>query len=126
MADRLIVMDSTEGFCIAWYLQEEGDTGAVIGEMRWGEVTKFEGSKDPDERLWFLAERLCQEEARLHPDELVQYRARGYTWDSRARAALMLKRIKAQFQAQESGRPLPEWAKTAMAAGWKPPKGWKP
>lgn len=34
--------------------------------------------------------------------------------------------VRAQKRLWHGERPMPEWAKQAMAAGWKTPKGWKP
>lgn len=41
-----------------------------------------------------------------------------------ARAALRL--INTRLHYEQESKPLPKWAKTAIAAGWSPPKGWKP
>lgn len=45
-----------------------------------------------------------------------------------ARGLLILSRAATkQAQSEEDAdRPWPEWAETARANGWKPPKGWRP
>jgi hypothetical protein len=54
----------------------------------------------------------------------------GFQWPtvSAARSALRAvntARRLARTQAA-TATPMPEWAMTALAAGWKPPRGWKP
>jgi hypothetical protein len=43
-------------------------------------------------------------------------------WETESQARVALRLAK---EALKQVRPLPDWAKTALAAGWKPPKGWK-
>ncbi len=46
----------------------------------------------------------------------------GAFWETEAEARVALRVAK---EALKQERPLPEWAKTALAEGWKAPKGWK-
>ncbi len=48
----------------------------------------------------------------------------AFFWESRSSAAKALKVAKEAVKNRE--RPLPEWAKKAIAEGWKAPKGWQP
>ncbi len=50
----------------------------------------------------------------------------AYFWESRSAAQRALKVAKEAVKAAAANRPLPDWAKKALAAGWKAPKGWKP
>jgi hypothetical protein len=47
----------------------------------------------------------------------------GFFWEteSQCKKALKLAREAMKFE-----RPVPDWAQKAIAAGFKPPKGWKP
>lgn len=54
----------------------------------------------------------------------------GIEFDAPTTAKRFLAAMRAAAKAAKSeydtGVPWPEWAKLASAAGWKPPKGWKP
>lgn len=47
-------------------------------------------------------------------------------WYTRSGASKALAAAKAALTIHRSAKPWPEWAKQALAAGWKAPKGWKP
>jgi len=49
-----------------------------------------------------------------------------WTWEDYDEAEAVLRTIVAEVNADEAKTPLPDWAQTALAAGWKAPKGWKP
>lgn len=49
-----------------------------------------------------------------------------FWWESRSGAQKALKVAKEAVKLAAEKRPLPEWAKKALAEGWKAPKGWKP
>jgi len=52
-----------------------------------------------------------------------------WVWDTLTAAKKALRLAKATFKAQMDARknaPWPEWAVTAIANGWKAPRGWKP
>jgi hypothetical protein len=52
--------------------------------------------------------------------------ADGLYWYTRSAASKALAAAKAALTVHRSAKPWPEWAKQALAAGWKAPKGWKP
>jgi len=54
------------------------------------------------------------------------YENGGYVWETRADATKALRAANAALKVAQSNVPLPEWAKSALAAGWKMPKGWQP
>jgi len=113
MADRLVVFEKQNVYRIGWYLQEEQDMGATLGEE-----DKREFSKDE----WDY--KLAIETIEALPD--VEKDKDGYFWESRKEAQEVLKQIKTAIKSYQSGVKMPDWAKKALAAGWKPPKGWKP
>lgn len=49
----------------------------------------------------------------------------GFRWESKTRAQRALTVAKAAQKAAHSTRPMEEWESKAIAAGWKPPKGWR-
>jgi hypothetical protein len=55
----------------------------------------------------------------------IQRDASGFFWDTRSAAQSALRVAKAAIKAGVD-RPIPDWARQALAAKWTPPKGWKP
>jgi len=50
----------------------------------------------------------------------------GYGWKSKRGALKTLRRCRAELKSIRDDAPWPEWAKRAVAEGFKPPKGWRP
>lgn len=50
----------------------------------------------------------------------------AYIWESKKQAARAMRLARAELKAIQTGRPFPEWAKQALAEGWKPPRRWRP
>jgi hypothetical protein len=110
MACKLDIVEYGYRFKLAWF--EDGEEGGFLGQ-------------DPDDgtgkppvlrESWehWAASKAVRPASR---DDL------GFFWESigEARSALAKARAALKFE-----RPLPEWAQTAIANGWKAPKGWKP
>lgn len=98
---------------IIWYFPDEGEEGATIGE----DPKAGLGDPPTDRDDWedWCANKVARE-ANAERDR------KGFFWDSAAAASAVLRQIR---EALKQDRPLPEWAKTALAEGWKAPKGWK-
>jgi len=114
MKDKLIVVESDHGYKyrIQWYLVEEDDIGATLGE----EPISKSPSKSEDWENW-KANTIA---ASRHPEKVLE----GFYWNSRSDATAILREINLAFKVKED-KPFPEWAQQALKAGWKPPKGWK-
>jgi len=137
VADHLVVDDSDRhAFRLSWYLEAEDDIGGCLGQ-------------DPSD---FRADALAKaikhyreepdaEDARGSLEHVAASTAAAATkganhdriglyWETHTAAARALKIAKAAIQAAvseaENGKAWPAWAIQAKAAGWKPPKGWKP
>jgi len=131
MKEHLAVFDRARGFVIAWQL--DGDMGMAIGED-WSTsdviAEKMETAKstgDDDGVLTYLAHVHLERLASEGQDEPYLDRNAGcYAFQSRRCALRALSEINAEFREWKSGKVWPEWAKTALAAGWKAPKGWAP
>lgn len=117
MADHLIVDWRTpatgtrnQGYGIVWIC--DGEQGAWLCE------SKDDGEgPEPKERgnyEHWLANRVARSMSDPESPGL---------WESEAAARRALKAIRVQLALP---RELPAWAKTALEAGWQPPKGWKP
>ena len=114
MADKLIVYERRNVYRIGWYLSEDGSLGSALGETP-GDYASDVAPLDRGEWESWIAERTA---ASSKPGRDTF----GYYWTSRQEALRVLTAIKAGLK---QVRPLPEWAKTAIEAGWKPPNGWK-
>lgn len=118
MKDRLVIEEERRGyrFYIAWYFPESGDLGAQLGDAH-----PHKGADEHDiasRAAWGAAPAL---------------EGAGYFWETKAQATTALRAANAALRAAnatvktaQSSVPLPEWAKQALAAGWKMPRGWKP
>jgi hypothetical protein len=107
---------------LAWYLaDEDGEMGAVLGDVTHGEWTLARVAQQATSDAWEfgMAEYTAGRTEGMKRDRL------GYYWDTvtQARKALKVVRaaLKRGFQA-----PWPSWATIAQSNGWTPPKGWKP
>ena len=100
---------------LSWYDPSEGDYGATLGEC----LTDGTGDAPANRGDWehYIAVKTIHD---LFPD--TRRTDRGWAWESRSAAAKAWSAVK---QAMNQERPLPEWAKTALQEGWKPPKTWK-
>lgn len=117
--DRLFVDDRDRHcFRIAWYLAEDDDEGATLGEGDNYTTTDLAQAKGED-RPHIVA---CITAA---VTDGVAQDSRGYYWESRRAATTALRRISLAIK-NDGGPPWPEWATKAAAEGWKAPKGWKP
>lgn len=122
---------------VAWVDEDDGGPGAWIGqEMKASEESLL---RDKKARLadgeWEMFSYYALElEARKIIDSFedsVTANEFGYLFDRtsdakkmKAKMVAALKLAKVEFDNREVE--MPEWAKMALAAGWKKPKGWKP
>lgn len=112
---------------LKWWLPEDQDYGATVGED--GRCPK----KDKDTDIeWYTAEVVCFRLLKAHPDsDTFGLDSHGFWWSSKTAAAKVLRQIRSETKValQVNGgaeAKWPEWAITAKANGWKPPKNWKP
>ncbi len=117
MKDKLVLEEDRGGMWrIKWVIAEDdwGD-GAVLGE---GTAKDWEGPAPTSREDWehWAAQRAASATAGVERDQ------NGFFWESTRDAKAALRVAK---EALKQDRPMPEWATKALAAGWKPPKGWK-
>lgn len=114
MADKLIVDDGDHaGYRICWSLDDGDDLGAYLGDER--DITKLDMTNEHH-----VATKAALDSGPSGTDW------KGFYWESKAHAKRALIAAKAAIKLMRSSIPWPEWAKIALAAGWKPPKGWEP
>ena len=125
--DVLEVVDTGFEFRLQWWIPENEDYGATVGE------SGKEPVKDADTDLeWYTAEMVAFKLYRAKPDsDTFGLDKKGFRWASKSAATKVLAQIKAETRAalqsnKGSEKGWPEWATTALSNGWKPPKGWKP
>lgn len=114
--DKLQVFEGNFGFYVAWFLADECDGGARLGDGYSGRSRPPPENRE-DYECW-LSERVAYE---IAADAYVPGRG-VYLWDSRTEASRVLRVINERLK---QPRDLPDWAKKALAEGWKPPKGWQ-
>jgi hypothetical protein len=111
MADKLVVVENKYIYRIQWELDDGDDLGAYLCQDK----TDGEG-EGPTERQDWAASRAVRTSEGVSFDDI------GAWWDNQKQAQAALRVAK---EALKQDRPMPEWATKALAAGWKPPKGWK-
>lgn len=118
MSEPYLVVDgSRDKLRLSWYLPQDDDIGGNLGEFIHTEADLLTASpEDIDEVIAYLT-------VAKMPN--VESDFSGFYWETQKAAKAALSIVKAAIKAGVD-RPLPEWAKQALAAGWKAPKGWKP
>jgi len=113
MADKLVVVEDRQAeFRIQWQLDDDiFDTGGFLGQSKREPSNKV--PKDQDSREYWAYEKAGFQVIKEGDQDTQGHDSTGFWWESQSGARTALTRIKAV-------------AKTALAAGWKPPKGWKP
>jgi hypothetical protein len=111
MKDRLLIDEHRGVYHIVWYIAEDDCHGASLGDC-----PEIDGN---DEHA--VASRAAKD---CSPDGVSEYR--GFYWESRNKAQAALRAANVALKIARDNTPWPEWAKQALAAGWKAPKGWRP
>jgi hypothetical protein len=119
--EELALRKSPQGFFIVWLT--DGEEGARVGQditLQDGVYVEHYFLKSDDDFEYVTVER----EAMAFANENLDSVRRGFCIKGKGKAEELLERLEgARKRFFES---LPDWARHAMAAGWKPPKGWKP
>lgn len=115
MADKLVVEECRSPACyrIYWFLEDDQELGACVGEGRMWLNKKAPKNRDEWE-CWAI-------ETALHKMGC-ESDFQGFRFDAVSEAKRALSVAK---EATKQDRPLPDWAQEALKQGWKPPKGWK-
>lgn len=114
--------DNEAPFRAYWWIAEDGDDGAMMGEMI-PSATRCNAAQEKrtDDAEYFTAIMAMKSFALTKRDD------RGFYWDTAANAGFAIDAANRAILAYRSGtKAEPEWAQTARAHGWKPPKDWKP
>ena len=114
MSDKLAIIEDGYAYRICWVV--DGEEGAWLGDYLYPQHNPT--FHDDNEH------RVATEAANQAGGcEIENF---GLRWESKARAQEALVSARAALKAARSSKPYPEWALTALAAGWKAPKGWVP
>lgn len=109
--DRLIIDERRGVYRICWYFPDSGDEGAYLGDY----LKRNTSTTDSEHRV---ATEAAQSNSEVDSE--------GLYWETLSTVKKALAAAKASLKVRQSAKPWPEWAKQALAAGWKPPKGWQP
>jgi|GEM_PF-4233254 len=112
---KLVVVDYAHGYALQWIVDD--DDGAYVGQS--ADMSEEVSRKSRDDRETYLAEQAAK--SSKAEAEIV---GGIYVWES-YRAADAVRKA-AMLAIKTDAAEMPEWATKALAAGWKPPKGWKP
>lgn len=109
------ILEHGYALCIGWWLPDEGDFGLILTND-WKD-----GQDDSGETN--VAVRVCRDY--FEKNRLTIPRGE-FEFESMRQAKECLRLINAELFYWQKKKPLPDWAKTALAEGWSPPKGWSP
>jgi len=109
---EFIVEERRNGTWGLFWLTQDGDLGMAVGDIQFSN----EPRDADDHEIWRV-----NNAAKVFANDERDYLDRGYEFDTKTAA---LKAQRAANAALKNG-PLEEWEAKALAAGWKPPKGWK-
>jgi hypothetical protein len=101
---------------IGWYLPDEGEFGLYLSNERMPSTDGDETNNAIEVLKKFFKEHKLEMPLQGH----------DFEFESMSMAKAALRAINVALHYQREQRPLPEWAQKASAAGWLPPKGWKP
>lgn len=136
MKDKLVITEDHHGnYQLQWYLGEEQDLGAVLGAdcsaeskpllLIWGRALDKGEVHAEDLEHWAAtvgaaSQKRCEMYQRSHGT------VSGFYWEHKSDAQQALKLAKLRIEEAKAKTPWPQWARDAVAHGWKAPKGWKP
>ena len=115
----LAIDDRCDDFCLGWYIPDENDFGAHVGEDA-REVEKVLATKEPPESRADFDNWVVIVAVHKLADGVG---AHGFYFESMKRAK---EALAAANLALLSKNVWPDWALKAKAAGWTPPKNWVP
>jgi hypothetical protein len=133
---KLALFDDHVSWCDT-YDRYDGE-GGTVGQDRSCPLATLQSrlAEAKSAREWdeyeYLAVEIAARNWCAHPGVAgqVQGKVHGYVFDSEALAKRFLVAMRAAAKVAriefDSDVEWPEWARAALAAGWKPPKGWKP
>ncbi|MGK3995007.1 hypothetical protein [Sorangium sp. So ce1024] len=110
MRDKLVLKTDRAGWRVQWWLAEESDLGACLGDEWPITVTAEAGSADWEHQTATVAAASTTGRQRD---------GGGFYWGSRRLAQSALLAANAALKR----RPLADWEKKALENGWLPPKG---
>lgn len=125
--DRLVITGEPGEWALAW--EVDGEIGLFLGQERATEAQLAKAT--PDEWEALAADLACVDAARATRGVRCRQSGRrvpcnAFVWEAEKDARAARAVVMAEMAARRRSRPMPEWAKTATANGWKPPKGWTP
>lgn len=109
---EFIVEDRISGTWGLFWIGEDGEPGMAVGDIQF----RKEPNDADKHKIWRV-----NNAAKVFSNGEHDSLDRGYEFDTKTAA---LKAQRAANVALKNG-PLEEWEAKALAAGWKPPKGWK-
>lgn len=134
---KLDIFQERYEYHVSWFDEDAGDEGAWIGQDHRLPLSVLEqklatakAARDFDNYEYLSLEITARSWVKLDGGTDVTAAAHGYQFETSSKAKKFLTAMRAALKTAkvefESNVPWPEWAKLASAAGWKPPKGWKP
>ena len=124
MASKLAIDSGRYGFWIGWWDDEDD---MMAGDLRLGEVLPVSPKDSVEDQKGCEEHNFITDEVRKEvPPDYIDNEAFCWDTENRVKKALGVARRALKAFKSHYKKPWPEWALRAHAAGWRPPKGWKP
>ena len=128
MADKLAITTGRDvPYVIYWSveLDDYDDVGAVLGEESEADRVAYarrikDSGEDGTDREYMVSVLAAMESPGVKHNGAVFY------WETLREAQQALRFINLRLKVAKKEIPWPDWAIRAKAAGWTPPKNWKP
>jgi len=129
-----LIWSNYEHGVAAW--EDTDDEGALVGQdVKASDLSKRlaaarkkaqGGDLDARSEVEYLAVEIAAKDWALANAGCAEILSASIRVDGAGPAANYMRTIKTALRHAHDDTPWPEWALKAQAAGWKPPKGWKP
>lgn len=102
---------------LAWYLAEIQDYGTGVGDEFNSREPAPDRKDQPDEWDVWTANMAAKD-----APGRVMIPHEPFYWETEKQAKIALKLVNAALKVSKGAKPLQDWEKKALAAGWKPPR----
>lgn len=128
-----LVIDPIHEDSVVWLV--DGEVGGRIGDLPSGDLAiemmkvhlkEAIKSGDQDQSEFWAVELAAATWLQTNDDNDDIFTNKGLRFRNKKLLNKFLAAMKANWQMAKLNKPLPDWVRTALSEGWKPPAGWKP
>lgn len=123
---RIEVTEENDGtYSLTWWDEEYQEPGGYIGDAEYSPAILRKAVKRAEKTGEYdYVECVLATQAAWNAPGVLREDYREPRWETRTGALKARGMVKVALKAYH--KKWPDWTKDALAAGWKPPKGWEP